>query len=599
VFTELYRRLIDPFKRSIRNKLILTMTLVAVLPVIVMTAVAAENARSSMEAEIMDTNRVNMNWASVYLAEQFTRMNNIIYSIQISDELHQYLALNREAPAATRFDEQKAVFNMLNSVYYSAGNYVFGVELYLKEQDTLFTFNSMESRIKTVADIPEGYFELFAEHKDFTIMNDPKDPQKFHMTRSMNRFEDQAQIGAISLEIKWAEFNQTLELLDSRGDYTAYIGDSLGHPVYQPNSSIQPSDEALKQLSETKDNAGFIRTAQEYIFYHDIESTGLRVIKIVPDHVINESALETMKYGLVVGGVATVVSVALAALVAWRTTKPIVKLANSMKGIQLIKDRKVERSGRVDEIGLLEKNLHGMASRIREHIRDNYLMNLEKRTAELKALQSQIHPHFLQNTLQMIGGMVYSQKPADSYKVIRALSEMFRYIVRAPDGLVSLQSELDQLEHYMLIQKQRFASRLEYKLEMKGELRECYIPKLSLQPLVENAFLHGLEKKPGEWKLNIEVFCDPQQGRVTIQICDNGMGMEPDRLEEMQSKLERITRHTDRVWSSGTSIGLLNAASRMVMHFGPDYGMRMESKLGQGTKVIVTIPAQLEVNPYE
>lgn len=590
MFNEFYRRLIDPFKRSIRNKLILTMTLVAVLPVIVITAVAAENTRSSMEAEIMDTNRVNMNWASVYLAEQFTRMNNIIYSIQISDELHQYLALGQEAPASSRFDEQKAVFNMLNSVYYSAGNYVFGVELYLKEQDTLFTFNSMESRIKTVQDVPEGYDKLFTEHKDFTIITDPIDSAKFHMTRSMNRFEDQAQIGAISLEIKWAEFNQTLELLDSRGEYTAYIGDSLGHPVYQPNSSIQPSDEALKQLSETKNNAGFIRTAQEYIFYHDIESTGLRVIKIVPDHVINESALETMKYGLVVGGVATVMSVALAALVAWRTSKPIVKLANSMKGIQLIKDRKVERSGRVDEIGLLEKNLHGMASRIREHIRDNYLMNLEKQTAELKALQSQIHPHFLQNTLQMIGGMVYSQKPADSYKVIRALSEMFRYIVRAPDGLVPLQSELDQLEHYMLIQKQRFATRLEYKLEITGELRACYIPKLSLQPLVENAFLHGLEKKPGEWRLGIEVVSDLQQGWVTIQICDNGMGMEPDRLAEMQSKLERITRHTDRVWSSGNSIGLLNAASRMVMHFGPDYGMRMESKLGQGTKVIVTIP---------
>ncbi|MCK6075781.1 sensor histidine kinase [Paenibacillus silvae] len=591
MFKELYRRLTDPFKRSIRNKLILTMTLVAVLPVIVITAVAAENARSSMEAEIKDTNRVNMNWASVYLGEQFTRMNNIIYSIQISDELHQYLALTQEAPASSRFDEQKAVFNMLNSVYYSAGNYVFGVELYLKEQDTLFTFNSMDYRIQRVTDIPEAYQELFTEHRDFTIRNDPKDSSKFHMTRSMNRFEDQAQIGAIRLEIKWAEFNQTLELLDSRGDYTVYIGDNLGHPIYQPNPSIQPSDEALKRLAETKDNAGFIRTAKEYIFYHDIEPSGLRVIKIVPDHVINEGALETMKYGLVVGGMAAVVSVALAALVAWRTSKPIVRLANAMKGIQLIKDRKVERSGRVDEIGLLEKNLHGMASRIREHIRDNYMMNLEKQTAELKALQSQIHPHFLQNTLQMIGGMVYSQKPADSYKVIRALSEMFRYIVRAPDGLVPLQSELDQLEHYMLIQKQRFASRLEYKLEIHGEIRECYIPKLSLQPIVENAFLHGLENKQGEWKLGIEVDADPE-GIVTIQICDNGVGIEPEKLTEMQSRLERIKRQTDRVWSSGTSIGLLNAASRMVMHFGADYGIRMESEYGQGTRVIVRIPCK-------
>lgn len=179
MFTECYRKLIDPFKRSIRNKLILTMTLLAVLPVIAMTAMAAENTRSSMEEEIMETNRANMNWASIYLGEQFARMNNIIYSIQISDELHQYLALNEEAPAASRFDEQKAMFNMLNSVYYSAGNYVFGVELYLKELDTLFTFNSMDSRIKAVSEIPEGYHQLFAQHKDFTIINDPDDPQSF------------------------------------------------------------------------------------------------------------------------------------------------------------------------------------------------------------------------------------------------------------------------------------------------------------------------------------------------------------------------------------------------------------------------------------
>ncbi|WP_339238289.1 sensor histidine kinase [Paenibacillus sp. FSL R5-0517] len=588
MFTECYRKLTDPFKRSIRNKLILTMTLLAVLPVIAMTAMAAENTRSSMEEEIMETNRANMNWASIYLGEQFARMNNIIYSIQISDELHQYLALNQEAPAASRFDEQKAMFNMLNSVYYSAGNYVFGVELYLKELDTLFTFNSMDSRIKTVSEIPEGYHELFAQHKDFTIINDPDDPQKFHMTRSMNRFEDQAQIGAISLEVKWAEFNQTLELLDSRGDYAVYIADSAGNPVYQPNQNIQPSAEALEQLAGAKESSGFIRTAKEYVFYHSIDPSGLRVIKIVPAHVINESALETMKYGLVVGGLATVISVGIAALVAWRTSKPIVRLANSMKGIQLIKDREVVRSGRVDEIGLLEKNLHGMSSRIREHIRDNYLMNLEKQTAELKALQSQIHPHFLQNTLQMIGGMVYSQKPADSYKVIRALSEMFRYIVRAPDGLVPLQSELDQLEHYMLIQKQRFGGKLEYTLEITGELRACYIPKLSLQPIVENAFLHGLEKKPGEWKLGIEVVCEPKE--VTIRIRDNGVGMDAEKLAEMQSRLERLTWEADRVWSSGTSIGLVNAASRMVMHFGPEYGMSMESEYGQGTSVTVRIP---------
>lgn len=588
VLTELYRKLTDPFKRSIRNKLILTMALLAVLPVIVMTAMAAENTRSSMEEEIMQTNRANMNWASIYLGEQFARMNNIVYSIQISDEVHQYLALNKDASAASRFDEQKSMFNMLNSVYYSAGNYVFGVELYLKELDTLFTFNSMESRIKTVTQIPKGYRELFDQHKDFTIINDESDPDKFHMTRSMNRFEDQEQIGAISLEVKWAEFNQTLELLDTRGDYSVYIADRSGAVLYQPDRTQPPYTEALQQVTKSTHESGLIRTANSYVFYNSIEPSGLRLIKVVPAHVINESALETMKYGLVVGGLAAAFSIGIAVLVAWRTSKPIVRLANSMKGIRLIKDKEVVRSGRVDEIGLLEKNLHGMASRIREHIRDNYLMNLEKQTAELKALQSQIHPHFLQNTLQMIGGMIYSQKPEDSYRVIRALSEMFRYIVRAPDGLVPLQSELDQLEHYMLIQKQRFASKLEYCLEINGVIGDCYIPKLSLQPIVENAFVHGLEKKQGEWKLSVEVI--REQDEVLIRISDNGVGIDQEKLSEMQTRLSKMSQQGDRVWSTGTSIGLVNAASRIVMNFGPAYGMRIESEQGQGTRVMIRIP---------
>lgn len=140
----------------------------------------------------------------------------------------------------------------------------------------------------------------------------------------------------------------------------------------------------------------------------------------------------------------------------------------------------------------------------------------------------------------------------------------------------------------MLIQKQRFGSRLEYKLEIEGGLSDCYIPKLSLQPIVENAFVHGLEKKQGEWKLNIQVVRLDHE--VTIRISDNGVGMDQERLAEMQSRLSKLSQQGDRVWSSSTSIGLVNAASRIVMHFGPAYGMNMESGEGQGTSVTVRIP---------
>ncbi len=177
-----------------------------------------------------------------------------------------------------------------------------------------------------------------------------------------------------------------------------------------------------------------------------------------------------------------------------------------------------------------------VAGRIREHIQTEYSMNLQKKTAELKALQAQIHPHFLQNTLQMIGSMVFSQKPEDTYEVIRSLSEMFRYVVREPQDMASLRAELDHAGHYMRIQQRRFPQRLVFQVEVDERAMDIRLPKLSLQPLLENAFQHGLERKAGAWRMGIRV--EIRKEDVCITVCDNGNGMDADKLEKVRAKLE-------------------------------------------------------------
>ncbi|KWX76336.1 histidine kinase [Paenibacillus riograndensis] len=577
-------KLSGPFRRSIRNKLILTMIGLAVLPIVAITALAAENSRRSMEAEVISTNLSNMKWTGVYLGDQFAQLNNLIYTVLISPHLSDYLANAGEASLSSQFTAQRNITDTLTNLFYSAGNHVVGVELYLKEYNKLFTVNASQSDIESPAGIPAPYKLLFDQNKDFMITTDSADGAKFQLIRSINRFENQEKLGGISLQIRWGVLDQTLDLLGRGNEHTVLIAGADGKVLYQPWGSA-PTAGILHRIAGTSETQGYFRSDHEYVFYNTIEPVGLRLVTVIPNSFINKSALATMNFGLIIGAVSVVVAILLAAVLAWRLATPIVSLARSIQGFGMMKEREVRLSTRVDEIGLLETKLDQMSHRIREHIRTEYMISLEKKSAELKALQAQINPHFLQNTLQMIGSMLFKNSPAESYEVIRSLSDMFRYIIREPEDLAPLRAELNHLNNYMQIQQQRFAARLNYSLEVDEAALGSFIPKLSLQPIVENAFFHGLEPQEGPWELEVKV---ARAGEDTVIIIrDNGVGIEPDRLAELQG---RLTRRSGKLWTHGERIGLSNVASRIQLHFGDSYGIQVESREGQGTTVTVTIP---------
>ncbi|OKP81573.1 histidine kinase [Paenibacillus helianthi] len=584
MFAKWMMKLSEPFRRSIRNKLILTMILLAVVPIVAITALAAENSRRSMEAEVISTNLSNMKWTGVYLGDQFAQLNNLIYTVLISPHLSDYLANAEEASLSSQFTAQRNITDTLTNLFYSAGNHVVGVELYLKEYNKLYTINASQSDIESPAAIPAPYKLLFDQDKDFMITTDSTDGAKFQLIRSINRFENQEKLGGISLQIRWGVLDQTLNLLGRGNDHTVFIAGADGKVLYQPWGNA-PAAATLDRIARTGESQGYFRGDDEYVFYNTIDPVGLKLVTVIPTSFINQSALATMNFGLIIGAVSVVVAILLAVILAWRLATPIVSLARSIQGFGMMKERGMRHTTRVDEIGLLETKLDQMSHRIREHIRTEYMISLEKKSAELKALQAQINPHFLQNTLQMIGSMLFKNSPAESYGVIRSLSDMFRYIIREPEDLAPLRAELNHLNNYMQIQQQRFAARLSYSLEVDEGALGSFIPKLSLQPIVENAFFHGLERQEGPWELEVKVVCAGLD--TVIMIRDNGVGIGPDRLAELQG---RLTRRSGDLWTHGERIGLRNVASRIQMHFGDSYGISVESREGQGTTITVTIP---------
>lgn len=587
--TRCFRIIIGPFQRSIRNKLIATLILLVSIPLAVITLLAAENTRTSVETEVIDSNLSKIKWTGGYLEERFDQINNIVYTLLINESYNDYLKKMEDSNPSIAFNAQKGLMNTITSIFYSNVNYLSDIQMYLNEPNKYILVSGSNIEVTSPQHIPDP-FESFLSTKDDFMISNGSSGQSFFLLRSINRFEDRARLGGISLEINWDKMDSTLNLLSPGNEQAVFIANQKGDILYQlgGGSSLKTSIGDFHQPIDS--GSGYYHTKDHYIFYSTIQPWNLKLFKVIPNSFINDSAKRTWSYGIVVGIISIAISILIAVIVAWKTANPIVKLARSMQGFMPPKEDETPVITRKDEIGLLETRYYNMSTRLKEYIKTEYSMNLEKRTAQLKALQAQVNPHFLQNTLQLIGSMAFSKSPSEIYDVIRSLSEMFRYVIRDPDELTTVQKELEHVYNYLNIQKQRFTSRITSEVDLEPGLEHTPIPKLVLQPIVENAFVHGLDKKTGVWKIRITVRQNPAGVAITIE--DNGVGIEPHRLEALQ---QRLTEQSDKLWERDERIGLNNVAVRIRMHFGQPYGITLESRQDKGTAIMLQLPMKKEI----
>lgn len=204
------------------------------------------------------------------------------------------------------------------------------------------------------------------------------------------------------------------------------------------------------------------------------------------------------------------------------------------------------------------------------------------RNMELKALQSQINPHFLFNTLNTIARLALLEGASQTEDVTYALADLMRYSLRNIEEIVTLEKELDCVRKYLLIQKVRFKDRIKTNIDFNKELLSTPIPLLTLQPVVENAIVHGLELKKKDGEINIRG--SRNDNKVVIEVHDNGVGISEAKLKNIFSK-KQITEkgHT-------TGLGLVNVHKRLQHYFGPEFGINIESMPGVGTWVKIIIP---------
>ncbi|CAH1223070.1 MULTISPECIES: sensor histidine kinase [unclassified Paenibacillus] len=267
-------------------------------------------------------------------------------------------------------------------------------------------------------------------------------------------------------------------------------------------------------------------------------------------------------------------------------TQPIAQLIKKMRNIEKGDLDKLEEAalGNVplspqNEVGLLHRTFKMMLQRIRELIEENYAKQLVIRETELKALQAQINPHFLYNTLESINWMAKVQKQTQISEMVEALGFLLRSSVNMSEKWIALEKELDIVRSYVTIQQTRFEERLDFDMDIAPEVTTARIPKLTLQPLVENAIHYALE--PSIDPCQIRIRARAEGDKVVIEVQDDGPGMTPEFMERLQE---------GRIKTRGQGIGLSNIQERIRLTFGDEGEMIVSSRPGSGTVVSIRIP---------
>lgn len=256
-------------------------------------------------------------------------------------------------------------------------------------------------------------------------------------------------------------------------------------------------------------------------------------------------------------------------------------------------DLAIDKSSELFEIAAY---INKMVFKMKEFANREYTASLLIKQAELNALQTQINPHFLYNTLDSIRGLALIEGQENIAKMTKALSGLFRYSISKTEDLSTFREELKNVENYMIIQQLRFSNKFVFitdiELSEETEILDCSLPKLTIQPIVENAVYHGLETKLGKGTIVISAYSTEK--RLLISIEDDGIGMSQESVEAINQKLMAgnvIYRDKDE---KSTSMALVNVNDRIKLFFGEEYGLKVLSTPNIGTTVEIVLPRVMQ-----
>ncbi|MBP1962915.1 cache domain-containing sensor histidine kinase [Paenibacillus aceris] len=326
---------------------------------------------------------------------------------------------------------------------------------------------------------------------------------------------------------------------------------------------------------------------QVLVTYAKSQYSGWTTIAYFKPEAVNSEASQIWAHALLTMGAGILIALVFVTYFTWTLTKPIRLLAEGMNRLRKEGVKPIAKPFASREITRLYANYNALVEELEEVVERLSEQQITAQWAQLVALKAQFRPHFLYNSLNLIYWTIEDERPEQAQAMTLALSELLRYSVHPSTDLVTLGEDLEQLDRYLLLQRARYGEKFQVNIEVEEGLEQQRVIRLVLQPLVENAFHHGLEQQSdGGWKVRVRIY--RQDGMVLCSVEDNGVGMTQEGLQ----KLELAIHQEQGFEKQGRGIGLSNLHKQLQAFFGPNSGIRLSRSPLGGLQVMLSLPLQ-------
>ncbi|MFD0590356.1 sensor histidine kinase [Paenibacillus sp. GCM10027627] len=319
------------------------------------------------------------------------------------------------------------------------------------------------------------------------------------------------------------------------------------------------------------------------VLYYGLANVDWKLVGIIPTQVYKSQNQYFLALTAVAVSLAALFVIAFVLFLIQRVTRPLTALTKLLKHSSPEEPLPALQVTSIDEVGQLIISYNRMSSRI-EKLTDEVKKNEAlKKEADMIALQAQINPHFLYNTLSSIHWMALMKGEAKIADMVGSLSDFLRFSLNKGQEYCTVNQEMLHIDNYVNIQSIRYPDKFRYEADIPGELLEQRMLKLLLQPLIENAMIHGILKREGAGTIKVRAAAEGEA--IAFVVEDDGIGMSEEKLEELRSRMADKPDRAKPPGMSGGSYGLRNVHNRLLLHYGPEAGLLLESKAGVGTQI--------------
>lgn len=577
--------------KSVRSALFAAISVMVLCAVVIVVAISLRFTRTSVFDNAVVYTRTIVRQTNQNIDSYIDYMDNIATMVSGSRDTQTFL-YNKDEETLQVSECRQSLVEQFRTILKSR-NDIRNIGLIQKDGNRLFNNGGQQKNAYLDLDTQAWYKNaitsnrsvLTSSHVQHVIRGER--PWVITVSRGVRNFTGSGnREGVVFIDLNYSAISELCDQNSIGSKGYVFLLDQDGNVVYHPQQQqlynelqTENIDLVMNTDKETlMDGSG--DNARIYTISRS-EKTGWTVVGCTNVAELLKDSKKARSIYVLVAAILVVVALVLSNFIARNITRPLQQLRDSMARVQEgdFGAAEVEVTSR-NEVGSLTRSFNVMTSRIQELMKQNIYEQQQKRKSELKALQSQITPHFLYNTLDSIIWMAEGKKNEEVVVMTASLARLLRQSISNEEEQVPIGQEVEYARSYLTIQKMRYKDKLEFQIQVDAQIMRVPIIKLVLQPLIENAIYHGLKYKEGKGLLIVRGYREGEN--AVLQIKDNGAGMDEQTLSHIFEK------HKVNYRSNG--VGVYNVQKRLQLYYGMDYGITYSSKQGEGTTASIVIP---------